>query len=157
MREYRQFRDESDLEPEAGDGEARRAYISEIIGIAAGDARNLVVMATVAVGIVLFLIKDSVNSIVQLGVPFPQLAGIGTALLLISAGLEFWYAAQINRRRMSMARCLATSDAKKARDLWAGDEHGIRAERGWILNFAMASMGLGLLFAAVVVAGLLLA
>ena len=113
-------------------------------------------LATVAVGIVLFLLRDPVGAIRERGFPLSWLAALGVGMLLLSAGLVFWYAAHINRRRMSMARCLATSDAKKARDLWAGDDHGIRAEHGWLLNFGIISMGTGLLLAAVVMATLLL-
>jgi hypothetical protein len=57
---------------------------------------------------------------------------------------------------MSLARCLVTSDARKARDLWAGDDHGIRIEHGRLLNFGMGLMALGLVLVAVVIAVLLL-
>jgi hypothetical protein len=154
--EYEQFSNLSDLDPGAGNEEGRRAFISGLIAVAADDVRNLLLTATVAVGIVVFLIKDSVTSIRALGAPYPLLAVLATAVLLSSAGLLFWYAAHVNRRRMSLARCLATNNAGKARDLWAGPEHGVRAEHGRLLKAAMASMGLGLVLSAAVVAALLL-
>ena len=153
--EYEQFEDQADLERTAGSEEARREYIKQTITVAADDSRNLVVMATVAVGIVVFLIKDSAPSIQKIGSPFPLLALLAAIALLISAGYVFWYAAHVNSRRMSLARCLTTSDAVKARDLWAGPRHGIRAEHGKLLIIGLVSMGLGLVFSAVVVGAIL--
>jgi hypothetical protein len=82
-------------------------------------------MATVAVGIVVFLLKDSIVSVRNIGSPFPLLTLFAAIALLASAGLVFGYAACVNARRMSLARCLVTSDAEKARDLWAGKTHGV--------------------------------
>jgi len=151
---HNDFADELDLG--RGDAESRRAYISHTITVAADDARNLVVMATVAVGIVVFLIKDSARTIRNLSTPFPHLAAAAACALLISAGLMFWYAAHVNRKRMSLARCLITSDAKKARDLWAGPEHGILAQHRKLLWTGRIFMGAGLLLSAAVAAKLLL-
>ena len=102
--EYEQFSDETDLASTAGSEEARREYIKQTITVAADDARNLVVMATVAVGIVVFLIKDSAASIRKIGSLFPLLALLAAIALLSSAGCVFWYAAHVNSRRMSLAR-----------------------------------------------------
>ena len=68
---YDPFPDKTDLESTPDNEEGRRAYITETIKVAADDARNLVVMATVAVGIVVFLLKDSIVSVETSAHRFP--------------------------------------------------------------------------------------
>jgi hypothetical protein len=146
---HRYWENEDDLE-DGGDDAAKRAYIEQTIAVAADDGRNLLVMATVAVGVVVFLIKDSVTRIQQVGGWLPELAGVAAALLLFGAGLLYWYAAEVNLRRLLLARCLASNDALKARSLWAGPQHGIKKERGLLLRTGMVCLGLGIVLSAVV-------
>lgn len=57
---------------------------------------------------------------------------------------------------MALARCLASNDAVKAREIWAGAEHGIHKERGRLLTAGLTCTALGALAAfAVVVRDLL--
>lgn len=138
------------------EGEARRAYITELIAVAADDARNIIVVATVSVGATVFLIKDAVVPIRRLGAPYPALATVAAALLLVGAAILFWYAAKVNHRRMNLARCLASSDAVKASELWAGQEFGIKTSEGILLRTGSFIIAVGAAVVITVVSGLLL-
>jgi hypothetical protein len=145
---HRYWENEDDLTTD--DHEARRAYIQQTIAVAADDGRNLLVMATVAVGVVVFLIKDSATRIREVGGWLPELAGAAAVVLLIGAGLLYWYAAEVNLRRLLLARCLASNDALKARSLWAGPQHGIKKDWGWLLYTGMVCLGAGIVLSALV-------
>jgi hypothetical protein len=139
-----------------GAPEARRAYISQIIAVAADDAKNVMTVATVALAIIVFFVKDSVGLVRQLAWPFRGAAAIAAVALFCGAALLFQYAALINYRRMGLARCLASDNAARAHDIWAGDTGGIRRQHGWILASGMITVFLGMLMAAVVTSALLL-
>jgi hypothetical protein len=96
------------------------------------------------------LIKDSVNRIREVGGGLPELAGAAAVVLLIGAGLLYLYAAAVNLRRLMLARCLASNDSLKASSLWAGPQHGIKKERGWLLRTGTLCLGAGILLSAAV-------
>ena len=97
-----------------------RTQILDLLKVAAEIARNIVVLATVAVGAVVLVIKDIWTTVAEHSVGL-RLAALASALiLLVAAAFLYWYAARVNRRRMSIVRCLASNDAKRARQLWGG-------------------------------------
>lgn len=140
----------------SGDPEARRAYITQIIAVAADDARNVATMATVALAIVVFFVKDSVQEIQELGWVFRGAAVIAATTLFVGSMFLFQYAALINYWRMGMAHCIASDDAAKAHEIWAGRSHGIRRQKGWVLITGMLMIGSGMFMSAVVASALLL-
>ena len=139
-----------------GTPEARRAYISQIISVAADDAKNVITVATVSLAIILFFVKDSVAFIRQLAWLLRGAAVIATVALFCGAGLLFWYAAIINYRRMGLTRCLASDDAVGAHEIWAGKTAGIRRQHGPILVAGMLTVSLGIVMATVVTCAILL-
>lgn len=138
----RQFpADETDLEG----SETAEVYILELLKVAADDARNIVVLATVAVGAVVILIKDVWRVLMELSLGLKLGALASAVLLLVAAALMYWYAARINQRRMSIVRCLASSDARRARQLWAHPDFGIQKDAARILSAGISAGVIGAL------------
>src|SRR5690349_5853695 len=120
--------DDSDLE-KATSVQAQ-AYIQQLLVVAADDAKNVVLLATVAIAAVVLLVKDLATSVHALGPLWSHLAVVAASLLVAAATLLYVYSAMVNQRRMDLVRCLASDNAVHARDLWAGDSNGIAAQRG---------------------------
>jgi hypothetical protein len=139
-----------------GTTEAKRAYITQIISVAADDAKNVITVATVALAIILFFVKDSVHFIRHLVPLFRWAAVLAAVALFAGAALLFWYASIINYTRMDLTRCLASNDAKGAHEIWAGKDKGIRRQKGSILVTGRWAISVGIVMAAVVTCAILL-
>lgn len=145
--------DRSDLD--AADPEAARAYVEQLLVVAADDAKNVLLLATVSIATVVILVRDLGEAVAGSGSFWEGIAITAVGLLLLASGLLYAYSAEVNARRMTLARCLASNDAARAREIWAGAEHGIHKERGRLLTLGLTCMSLGALAAfAVVVRGL---
>jgi hypothetical protein len=121
----------------SGDGpgstdESRRDYIRELLKVSGEDARTVRLFVAFSIAIVTLTVKDI--GLAGLRIPFATLAVIGLLLLLASAGIFFWYAGRVDYHRMAIARCLASSDARRARAWWTGAA-GVRAQsRRWLIT-----------------------
>lgn len=132
-------------------GEAARAYIQQLLSVAADDARNVLLLATVSIATVVFLVRDLGATVSKMEGIWGYVALGAVALLLVAGGLLYAYSAEINARRMDLARCLASEDASKAREVWAGTDYGMHRERGRLLTIGFSCMIAGALAAFAVV------
>ncbi len=134
----------------ADSGKAQ-AYIQQLLVVAADDAKNVLLLATVAIAAVVLLAKDLGSSVHEMGQPWSRMA-VGAAVALVAAAvLLYAYSAKINQRRMEMVRCLVSDNAAYARELWAGSKNGIAAQWGWLLWVGSALLIVGAAGALVVV------
>jgi hypothetical protein len=115
-----------------------------LLVVAADDAKNVVLLATVAIAAVVLLVKDLATSVHALGSVWSHVAVAAASILVLAATILYTYSAMINQRRMELVRCLASNDALHARDLWAGETKGIAAQRGWLLRLGTGLLVLGL-------------
>ncbi|MFE1287386.1 hypothetical protein [Streptomyces sp. NPDC058751] len=96
-------------------------YITALIEMAGEDAKHVNMYVTVSLTAILVTLTQ---------LPFPRLLGLALALRIVLAlgvavalsgtTLFFRYVQAIHRTRMGLVRCLASGDAKHARELWAG-------------------------------------
>lgn len=127
-----------------------QAYIQQLLIVAADDARNVLLLATVAIAAVVILAKDLGTAVHDMGKPWSYIA-VGAAVCLVLAAALYGYSAKINQRRMDLVRCLASANAAGARELWAGGEAGIAAQSGWLLKIGASLLVIGATCALVVV------
>lgn len=143
----------ADLEAAKGNANGTE-YIKGLLEVTAADAKNNILVASVELGAIVFLAKDSVADFRRADdtLQFVAMAAIGC--LAISAALYFVYAAFINQIRMSIVRSLASADAQQARQLWASDSSGVQRRYGWLHYGAIALTLIGLLLAGLALKGL---
>lgn len=145
--------DHSDLD---GPEERKLQYITALAEMAGEDAKHVNMYVTVSLTAILVTLTQ---------LPFSRLLGLPLALrvvLVLGVGIAlggtalfFRYVQAIHRARMALVRCLASADARHARELWAGSmgvwKHHSR-EYIWGLRLSVA----GHAFVAFVIAYLLL-
>ncbi len=126
-------------------------YIKALMDVAAADAKNNTVVASVIVAAIVFLVKDSIADLRRID-PACKWVPLTAAALLASAALAFFvYAATVSQVRMNIARTLASADSYNARRLWAGDKDGVKSKFGWIRIVGLVALSIGMAFFMVVV------
>ena len=113
--------------------ETRRAYIENLLAVAADDAKNVTLIATVAVAVSAFSAKEAGSFLGQQ----PALVKV-SALLVVScwlcgAACMFSYAAAVNKVRMDIVRSLVSADALQARQMWAS-KSGVWRRKGFLFK-----------------------
>ncbi len=136
------------------DAESRRAYIENLLVVAADDAKNVTLISTVAVGAVAFAAKELAGPLSHEAVILKLLGLLAAASLLAGAVLFYFYAAAVTHTRMGLVHRIVSSDARGAQRIWAGKETGIWRRKGilWRLGAIMmvAGSALGCVVAAIV-------
>lgn len=146
--------DHSDLD---GSDEGKSQYITALTEMAGEDARHVRMYVTVSLTAILVTLTQ---------LPFARLLGLPLALRIVlvlgigtalsGATLFFRYVQAIHRARMALVRCLASANARHARELWAGGM-GVwklhKHEYVWGMRLTVAGQGV----IAFVIAYLLLA
>jgi hypothetical protein len=147
-------------EPGLGDPivteESRRAYIQNLLVVAADDAKNLTLISTVAVATAAFAAKELAAPLSHEATVTKVIALVSGALILAGAILFYFYAAAVNHTRMAIAHSLITTDALRARELWAGDETGIWRRKGMLWRLGAAALVVGCVLGGAVVGFLFL-
>ncbi|MCF3103134.1 hypothetical protein IPZ58_16295 [Streptomyces roseoverticillatus] len=130
----------SDLD---GTPESRAQYIQGILDVSGEDARHVMLYVTVSIGaIVLVLTQLPFERLINLPLAIRCLFLAGLVLMGAGALLFFCYVRAIHLARMGMVRCLASCDARHARQLWAGPE-GIWTSRGSFYRWGIRLTGIG--------------
>jgi hypothetical protein len=145
--------DLSDLE---GPEERRLRYIESMVEVAGEDARHVMLYVTLALtAILVTLTQLPFDRLVGLPLAFRCLLLLGLFLVGAGAGCFFRYVRALHLARMGIARCIASADAKHARQLWAGAV-GVWERRGHFYRWGMKLCALGGCAVAVSVAYMLL-
>jgi hypothetical protein len=132
--------DLSDLD---GPEERRVQYIQGLLDVSGEDARHVMLYVTVSVSvIVIALTQLPFDRLVDLPHAVRLLLLFGLTLTGTGAMLFFRYVRAIHIARMGIARCMASADARHARQLWAGPE-GIWEAKGHFYRWGMRLTGLG--------------
>ena len=143
---------EAGFPKEAGDLQAAepgagQAYIQALLEVAAGDAKNYTVTATLEVGAIVFLLKDSIATVKSAAPFLSWVALFAIITLAVSAAGFYVFAVRINSTRAFIARTLANNDPFHARELWVGEEYGLRKRYGiyrsigfWLMGFGAAAV-----------------
>ena len=132
--------DLSDLE---GPEERRLRYIESMMQVAGEDARHVMLYVTLALSAILVTFTQlPFNQLVKLPLAFRCLLLLGLLLVGAGAGCFFQYVRGLHLARMGIARCIASADAKHARQFWAG-EVGVWARRGHFYRWGMKLCTLG--------------
>lgn len=145
--------DGSDLD---GSEERRMDYIRALLDVSGEDVRHVSFIVAVSIGAIgLSITKVPTGSI--LGLPILVRLVLILALILLAVGAlsAFWYARAIHITRMGIVRCLASADARHARELWAGEE-GVYRRAGRFYWGGVYALVAGLLVAAVALIYMLL-
>ncbi|MFE2098451.1 MULTISPECIES: hypothetical protein [unclassified Streptomyces] len=131
-------------------------YISALADTASEDAKHVNLYVTVSLTGVLVTLTQ---------IPFPRLLGLplllritlilGVAIAMTGSALFFKYVQALHRTRMGIVRCLASGNAKHARELWAG-ETGVWKRRRQDYTWGMRLTVSGHALVAFVIAYLLL-
>lgn len=136
--------------------ESRRAYIQNLLIVAADDAKNLTLISTVAVGSAAFAAKGLATPLGHEPVAIKFVALASGALMLAGAILFYLYAAAVNHTRMGIVHALIVTDALKAREVWAGKETGIWRRKGILWRVGASALIAGSVLGGAVVAVLFL-
>ncbi|MFF5002056.1 hypothetical protein ACFY3G_04440 [Streptomyces phaeochromogenes] len=145
--------DLSDLE---GPEERRLRYIESMVEVAGEDARHVMLYVTLALtAILVTLTQLPFDRVIGMPLFFRCLLLLGLLLVGTGAGCFFRYVRALHLTRMGIARCIASADAKHARQLWAGAA-GVWERRGHFYRWGMKLCELGGLAVVASVAYLLL-
>lgn len=125
------------------DAESRRAYIENLLVVAADDAKNVMLISTVAVGAVVFAAKELAGPLSDERAVLKVLALVAAASLLSGAILFYFYAAAVTHTRMSLVRRLVSRDARGARRIWAGKETGVWHRKGLLWKSGAVMLVIG--------------
>ncbi|WP_369214278.1 hypothetical protein [Streptomyces flavofungini] len=132
-------------------------YISALTETASEDAKHVNLYVTVSLtGILVTLTQLPFARLLGLPLPVRIVLVLGVAIALAGTALFFKYVQALHRTRMSLVRCLASADARRARELWAGDS-GVWVRCGRHYAWGMRLTVSGHALVAFVVAYLLLA
>ncbi|KAB8165746.1 hypothetical protein FH609_015120 [Streptomyces sp. 3MP-14] len=132
--------DLSDLD---GPEERRVQYIQGLLDVMGEDLRHVMLFVTVSLSfIVIVLTQLPFDRLVDLPLAVRLLLVVGLALTGAGALLFFRYVRVIHLARLGVARCLASADARHARQLWAGAE-GVWETRGSFYRWGVRLTGLG--------------
>ncbi|WP_189106367.1 hypothetical protein [Streptomyces camponoticapitis] len=146
--------DHSDLE---GPEERKLQYITALVEIAGEDAKHVNMYVTVSLtSILVTLTQLPFSKLLGLPLALRIILVLGVGIALSGAALFFRYVQAIHRARMALVRCLASANARHARELWAGSAGVWKYHSGeyiWGLRLTVAGQGI----MACVVAYLLLA
>jgi len=121
--------DMSDLD---GPEELRLEYIKGLCSIAGEDARHVTLNVTLALGIVTVLLTQLPQELV-FGQSLPVRATmlVGLIALGTSAIFFFTYVRAVHYVRMAIVRCMASANARHARQLWAGQYGVWEQQKRW--------------------------
>lgn len=134
----------SDLD---GSEEQRWEYIKALLEVASDDARHVTLLVSVALAAILVVIVQMpIKNVLALPLGMRILLVVGVAFLALGALSVFRYVRAVHLARFGIARCLASANARHARQLWAG-EVGVWETKGTYYTVGIRAMGLG--FAAV--------
>jgi hypothetical protein len=108
--------------PLDGADEHKLEYIKSILEIAQDDIRHIQLLVTAALGIsAVYVTQLPLGELRDLPVGVRSVLAVGLVAMAFSSLFYFRYIRCLHRTRMSIARCLPSVDALKARELWAGD------------------------------------
>lgn len=132
--------DLSDLE---GPEERRLRYIESMVEVAGEDVRHVMLYVTLALSAILVTLTQlPFSRLIGLPVVFRCLLLLGLFLVGAGAGCFFRYVRALHLARMGIVRCLASADAKHARQLWAGAT-GVWEQRGHFYHWGMRLCAFG--------------
>lgn len=110
--------DLSDLE---GPEERRVRYIESMVDVAGEDARHVMLYVTLALSAILVTLTQlPFDRLIGLPLAVRLLLLVGLFLMGVGATCFFRYVRALHLARMGIARCIASADAKHARQFWAG-------------------------------------
>lgn len=136
-----------------GPPEHKLEYIRQLIALGADDIRQVTLYISASFVVTAVLLSSVLpDDLADLAGWLRATFFVGILSLAAGALLFFRYTRKLHLTRMSLARCIPTVDAARARELWTGvwRVHG-REYAGGLVFF-----GLGLVLQAVVLAGALL-
>jgi len=146
--------DLSDLE---GPEERRLRYIESMVEVAGEDARHVMLYVTLALSAILVTLTQlPFDRLIKLPLVFRCLLLLGLLLMGAGANCFFRYVRALHLARMGITRCIASADAKHARQLWAG-EVGVWKRFGHFYRWGMTLCEFGGCAVAVSIAYMLLA
>lgn len=144
--------DLEDFKPTDKNADARRAFMENLLVVAADDAKNVTLISTVAVGAAAFAAKEIAGPLSEEHSSLKILGLVAIVLLLAGAGLLYFYAAAVNLTRMTIVRKIVSLDARGARDVWAGEKSGIAYRKGWLLQLGAIVLLIGVVACSAVAA-----
>lgn len=134
---------QDDLSDLDGPEERRIQYIQGLLDVTGEDLRHVMLFVTVSLSlIVIVLTQLPFDRLVDLPLTVRLLLVVGLALTGTGALFFFRYVRVIHIARLGIARCLASADARHARQLWAGAE-GVWETRGNSYRWGVRLTGLG--------------
>ncbi|HEX6933467.1 MAG TPA: hypothetical protein VF162_15075 [Streptosporangiaceae bacterium] len=137
--------DSSDLD---GSEDLRKEYIQALLEVSGDDARHVTLLVSVSLAAVLVVVAQMpINELLALPLTIRILLVSGVALLALGALSVFRYCRAIHLARLGITRCVASADARHARQLWAGPE-GIWATRGIYYRLGVRVMAAGFILVA---------
>ena len=148
MQQLRFPDDDSDLD---GPEELRRDYIKALLEVSSDDSRHVTLLVSAALAAILVVIVQMpTENILALPLPVRILLIAGVVFLALGALSVFRYVRAVHLARFGIARCLASADARHARQFWAGSE-GVWAKKGATYRVGIKMMGIGFVLVAAVI------
>ena len=148
MEQHRFPDDDSDLD---GPEELRRDYIKALLEVSNDDARHVTLLVSAALAAILVVIVQMpTENILALPLTMRTLLIAGVAFLALGALSVFRYVRAVHLARFGIARCLASADARHARQFWAGAQ-GVWARKGTTYRVGIRMMAVGFVLVAAVI------
>jgi hypothetical protein len=142
MQQLRFPDDGSDLD---GSEELRKDYIKALLEVTSDDSRHMTLIVTVALAAILVVIvRMPIENILALPLLMRILLAAGVASLAFGALSVFSYVSAVHLTRFGIARCLASANARHARQIWAGSE-GVWTKKGFYYSVGIRMMTIGFL------------